>query len=408
MPVNLNIIPSLAVRPSPPKTMRWLSALLFFIAVGWGVIRYSGWAAEGMEFWLFAAGLPSVVWLVLMVCRQGVYLLECIHASAWDERREEIILQETRRGRRALQILGVECFTAHSAMISAQFSASSQELFRGENKLSPQTTWQGHHHIRHSRLPTAPGQTSEDLLLDCFTEILKKIAPKISSLPPGNPVAILLEYSSTHSGEKIRDVWCFAWQKSAIQQPIEFVKGKGLEFVDDWLDYRIKDNAVLLVIALQIAPEQPEMTTETVVALLLANRLTQKTLPPQALLHRPEKSSARDMERGVLQAANWVPVLPDTLKHLWLTGLHGEGAQNSITLPGKAPFVAIDNVSVIHHPDMTLGHAGCAAPWLVIAAAAQAAQLNDEAHMIISSEQGQGDIWSAVVAPYVIQQENVT
>ncbi|MRS16351.1 hypothetical protein GJV06_15810 [Enterobacteriaceae bacterium RIT691] len=371
-------------------------------------MRYFGGISGGREFWLFSVGVPSVFWLVLMVCRQTVYLLEGIHANAWDTRREEVILQETRRGRRALQILGVECFTAHSAMINAQFSASSQELFQGENKLSPQTSWQGHHHIRHSRLPVTPGQKSEDLLLNCFTEILKQIAPKISSLPPDNPVAILLEYTSTLSGEKIREVWRFAWQKSAIQQPVEFVKGKGVGFIDYWLDYRIKDNAVLLIIALQIAPEQPEMTTETVVALLLANRLTQKTLAPLTLLHRPEKSSAGDLERGVLQAGDWVPVFPDTLKHLWLTGLHGEGALNSITLPGKAPFVAITNASAIHRPDMTLGHAGCAAPWLAVAAAAQAAQLRDEAQMIISSEQGQGDIWSAVVAPCDIQQENVT
>ncbi len=74
-------------------------------------------------------------------------------------------------------------------------------------------------------------------------------------------------------------LWQQAWQESGIGQPTTLLSGHGLTVIDHWLDHRIKDSAVLLVVAVQIAPEQPEMTGEAVVGLLLANRLTQKYLP---------------------------------------------------------------------------------------------------------------------------------
>lgn len=52
------------------------------------------------------------------------------------------------------------------------------------------------------------------------------------------------------------------------------------------------------------------------------NRLTQKMLPPQAFLHRPDGSSEAELDKGLTQAAYHVPLNDSTLQHLCLCGLN--------------------------------------------------------------------------------------
>lgn len=112
MPVNLNTIPGPALRPLPPKPLRWLSTLVGLIATGILLMRFLGKLVGETSFWWFAIGIPVLFWVVLMGFRLTVYIMQQIHANAWDKRREQVILQEVRRGRRALQILAAEHRTA--------------------------------------------------------------------------------------------------------------------------------------------------------------------------------------------------------------------------------------------------------------------------------------------------------
>ncbi len=67
--------------------------------------------------------------------RLAIYLMQQIQANAWDSRREQVILQEVRRGRRALQILAAACSTAHDPDL--QFTGIADALLRNDNKSFP-------------------------------------------------------------------------------------------------------------------------------------------------------------------------------------------------------------------------------------------------------------------------------
>ncbi|EPJ3205367.1 hypothetical protein LL364_001574 [Citrobacter freundii] len=158
---------------------------------------------------------------------------------------------------------------------------------------------------------------------------------------------------------------------------------------------------MLLVIALQIAPEHTDKSCEAVVALLLGNRLTQNVLSPIALLHRPQQSGSDELAEGVMQSAYWVPILPEGSKPagLWLSALPDDGFSSVIPLSGKFPLSEITPDSGINNLDNSAGFAGCASPWLAIAAAARSAQQSQQRQMIINGESAVSTLWSTIVSP---------
>jgi hypothetical protein len=86
--------------------------------------------------------------------------------------------------------------------------------------------------------------------------------------------------------------------KSNITLPVEYGEGSGLSVIDRWLNERIKDKAMLLIVGLQLKPAESDNTAEAGVALLLGNRLTQEALEPLALLHRPDAAPTGELRRG--------------------------------------------------------------------------------------------------------------
>lgn len=408
MPVNLNTIPGPALRPLPPKPLRWLSTLVGLIATGILLMRFLGKLVGETSFWWFAIGIPVLFWVVLMGFRLTVYIMQQIHANAWDKRREQVILQEVRRGRRALQILAAEHRTALVA--KAQFKDTTDALLRNEDILFSQTSWNGQSSVRHSRLPDSVDVLPQTQVSSAFAELLQTLTEPLSHLPQDNPVVVLLESSSSLPVAQVRDLWQQAWLESDLTPHMAFIPGHGLMAIDHWLDYSIQDKAVLLVIALQIAPRQPDNTAETVTGLLLGNRITQTTLPPIALLHRPELSRPDPiaLQEKIDQAIDWVPLQATALQHLWLVGIPGtsEGYQCAIVAQANPPLASVDPATGIHNINEFLGNPGRAAPWLAIAAAAQAIRQSPAPHMIISGEQDSDSVWSTVVSPYASHKEN--
>lgn len=404
MPVNLKKIPSLSWRPQPPGVIRWLGTLLCLLVIGAFVSRLLEKITGNDHFWVLTTAVPAGVWAIIAFIRFIVYLLQDIQANAWDERREAWILQEVRRGRRALQVLATEFITARP-----DDELSPLDVLRSrDSQLCAQNNWAGEDGCYHTRLPVSEKMTPELLLASSFSVLLEELKPALAEFPPNQPITLVLESTSSVASSLVSEYWRQVWREVGILQPVAWSEGHGLAFIDHWLDHGIRDNALLLIVALQIAPDSPDNTAEAIVALLLGNRLTQKTLTPLALLHRPEKNPPETLVDGIAQSMDWVPLPENKLHHLWLAGLTNEQHGSVIALPGKSSLTAINPVSDIYNLDRSLGHAGCAAPWLAIAAAAQAAQLSGEAHMIISGEPEHDDIWSAVVAPCVTQQENVT
>ncbi|STQ44418.1 Uncharacterised protein [Ewingella americana] len=410
MPVNLNNMPAPYIRPTPPRLLRWLAALVCLVATGILLMRLLGKLVSENTFWWFAIGIPAMVWLVLMGIRMAVYMMQQIQANAWDKRREQVILQEVRRGRRALQILAATFSTAHLA--NAEFTDCTEAMLRNQDMLNPQISWKKESTVRHSRLPTTEVLEPQDRIAAAFAELLESFADTFSFISPDKPIAILLESSSSIPAAQVKESWQKAWEKRAFQHPTHFIQGSGLGVIDNWLDNHIKDEDLLLVVALHIAPDITLFSAEAVAGLLLGNRLTQKDLLPIALLHRPELSEPDDemLRARALQAADWVPMSIDRVQHLWLTGISAKSDAYRAILKVKTalPFTGLEQQSDMHHIDSFLGDTALAAPWLAIAVAAKSMSYSPAPHFIFNGEQGSESVWSCAVSPNASHKENIT
>jgi hypothetical protein len=405
MPVKLNLIPEPALRPKPPVRSRWLKGLAGILVTGALWAWFSGLPVKSVELWLVSVGIPVLLWLAVAWCREMVYLLGQIQTNAWDKHREDAILQAVRRGRRTLQILYGTYITALSSPEERFRFPSAEAFFQHESALRAQTSWQGGGNTRHSRI--IPTDISPDVFLSqIFADLLPALAVSLGQYPDEQSVTVLFEADTSVSSQRVRDLWRDVWQKNGIRQQLEYIEGHGLTAIDRWLDNRIRENTLLLVVALQIAPENPDGSAEAVTALLLGNRLTQNTLTPFALLHRPEQSVPDTLAENITQAMDWGPVQPEDVHHLWRAGLSVSGQKAIAALNGLSPLQGVDMNTAQYDIDTALGQAGCAAPWLAIAVATQAAVKMQENQLIISGEQNGTVMWSTVITPYLSGKEN--
>ena len=105
MPVNLKIIPPAAWRPAPIRFGYWFSALGALVVVAAVTGLALDQRGESTKLWILFAVAIMLVWLLVFVLRVLFWLFQHNNSDGWDSRREETLLWETRRGRRALQIL---------------------------------------------------------------------------------------------------------------------------------------------------------------------------------------------------------------------------------------------------------------------------------------------------------------
>jgi hypothetical protein len=196
-------------------------------------------------------------------------------------------------------------------------------------------------------------------------------------------------------------VWQQAWRDAGIRQSAEPVENNGLAAVDQWLDQRIDDQALLLVLALQFAPEQPEDTAEVVVGLLLGNRLTQSVLPAIAYLHRPEQErepNPDDLLCAARQALDWVPLQAQSIEQVWQVGIDAQRDVALTTVLAEVPLPDQRNQGFCNL-DVLLGHPGPASPWLAIAAATQTIGRGAGPQFIFSGGDVAAGLWCTVLTP---------
>ncbi|WP_280282017.1 hypothetical protein [Pseudomonas sp. BN415] len=393
--------------PTPPSTWIWLLLLASLLVMGLGVSLWLGgdsMAQQPAAFWRMALGVPFLIGCVLGFLRALVYLGALSVAEGWDEAREQDLIRKMRRGRRSLQVLGVSLQTALRSAGDQAGTAQLDALCRDARALTVQASWQGSA-VRHSHLPRAADESPEQLLLRVLPPVLAELASVLARLPDDKPLALLMEADSTLSPHELQRVWRHVWLESGIRQPLTTVNGRGPEAVDKWLDQRIGDQALLLVVAFQIAPAQPEGTAEAAVGLLLGNRLTQATLEPRAYLHRPErerKATAEDLDHAARQALAWAKAEASAIQDVWLTGVDAtrQGAlgrlREALSIPAKPS-------QGLHDLDATLGYPGRAAPWVAIATAVGAihGKAGKGQPQLIFSGNGaaETELWSTVVMP---------
>lgn len=405
MPVRLDQVRTLARRPIRPRRWLWLGllpVLLLLLGVcGTFLFGTQALRQQPLSFWGLAVGVPLLGWPLLSFGRVLLYFGQQQVSDGWDRAREEDLNRKLRRGRRVQQVLGV---SLHTALREAEASSATQlnALLDGTKVLKAQPSRQGQSVLRHSRIVGDTDEIPELALQRVLTQVLAELTPALRQLPEDTPLALLLEVDSALQETVWHRVWRQAWSESGIRQSTVVVEGVGLEAVDQWLDQRISDQALLLVVAVQFAPQRPEGTAEAAVGLLFGNRLTQSTLPSIAYLHRPEQereSTTDALLYAARQALGWVPLDAQTIEQTWRVGVDAQRDRALTTVLASVPLPAKPNQGFCNL-DTLLGDPGKAAPWLAIAAATQAIQCGAGPQFIFS---GSGcvdtGLWSTVLMP---------
>lgn len=403
MPVRLDQVPALAPRPARPRGWLWLGVLPLLLLLAGTAFLFGtqAWRQQSVSFWGLALGLPLLVWCLLGFARVLLYFGQQQVADGWDKAREEDLINKVRRGRRVQQVLAVSLHTAlqePGGLPAAQRDA----LLSGTSALVAQPSVPGGAALRQSRLSGDTDEGPEHLLLRVLTQVLADLAQPLTQLPDDTPLALLLEVESGLAQNLLQRVWRQAWSESGIRQSTVPVEGGGLKALDQWLDHRIGDQALLLVVAFQFMPQQPEGTAEAMVGLLLGNRLTQSTLPSIACLHRPEQErqpTADALLHAARQSLDWVPLDAPSIKQTWRVAVAAQRDADVSSVMAAVPLPAKYSEGVCNL-DTLLGHPGKASPWLAIAAATQSIQCGAGPQFIFSG----GDcvdtgLWSTVVTP---------
>ncbi|EPN7468898.1 hypothetical protein ACT245_000897 [Escherichia coli] len=391
MPVRLNTIPDAESYPAPPARIKWLSALLLMLSVGVAITSLFAsdeLAKNGPHFWGLACGVPAFIWSLVASVRWLFFITQYIRADAWNKRREEVILQETRRGRRALQILS---FSVQTALNGDSVAETTTAFLARQQVLNTYADLRGEDTVRRSVIPVLTNKPVTGRLSEIISRLFIDIRPQLFLLPPDFHINVLLEINAPLSGASVRTIWQDEWQKAGLPEARLFSAPEpGLAAVDDWLDNFIQEKAVLLVISVYLEPKTPERTAESSTA-----------LTPLALLHRPERITDTEMmASGIAQALDWMPVQPDAISGIWTAELDRE--QRTALLSLNQPFT---QEALMYELDAFLGRSGPAAPWLSVAAATLAAIQSQHPQLTLSGVQGGHYSWATVVSPFVSPQE---
>ncbi|WP_300000951.1 hypothetical protein [uncultured Cedecea sp.] len=399
MSYSLKHLPERYPRPERPKISRWFVVLVAMSVISVIFMRIFGRYIDNNHFWLVAIATPIVVWIVTFGFRMLIWSLLDSKANGFDRRREQWILSETRRARRALQVLNTTFITAHQ---EDGHRSVADNMLNNHSIIISQSDWKGEKGRRLSRITAEPEDTPGLLISRLFSELIADL-PVHPFLETASLV-VILDVSSSLSFPAVRDIWQEAWQESGITCALEYTGSNGPGVVSHWLDQRIKDDAMLLIIGLQIDPVVSDNTAEAAVALLLGNRLTQEALEPLALLHRPDAAPTGELREGMNMAAYNVPLKENIVKNLWLAGLTGEQRTEVIACQNAHPAQSVQDGAVISL-DTSMGHAGAAAPWLAIAAATEIARQTQSPQMIICGDTTQNVLWSTLITPISSRQE---
>lgn len=401
MPVRLDNAPARARRPARPRLWLWFGLLLLCLLLGIGgsfLFTDESLDQQPVDFWSQALGLSFLGWCVLGFARVLLHIGKQAAADGWDDAREKDMTRRLRKGRRSQQVLGVSLYTALQDP-AAEATAQLDALWSGTEALKTQPFRMGGAPLRHSRLLDDPDEDLEAVFLSVLTQALADLALILSQAPEDKPLALLLEVDCRLPEDQWRPAWQKAWRESGIRQSTIPVEGSGLAAVDRWLDQRIDDQALLMVLAVQLAPDQPEGTAEVAVGLLFGNRLTQSVLPPVAYLHRPEQER-EPTDVGLLgsarQALDWVPLQAHSIEQTWRAGVGAPRHVESVMLDVPMP---VKPSQVFCNLDALLGHAGKASPWLAIAAAAQTIERGGGPQFIFSGGAAAEGLWSTVLMP---------
>jgi hypothetical protein len=356
---------------------------------------------DELHFWSIALGAPLLCWSAVSFVRASVFIAQQRVAQGWDEAREADLLGRLRRARRSQQVLSVSLYTGLRDLDSPS-TAQVDAFLEGAHALKAQPSRADGQVLRHSRFNGVTDAEPGGALLQVLVQTLAELGQALAQLPDDKPLALLLEVDSQLQEDRVHQIWQQAWSDSGIRQSTTPVENGGLAALDQWLDQRITDQALLLVVAVQCAPAQTEGTAEAAVGLLLGNRLTQTTLPAIAYLHRPEPArqlTAETLRYAMHQALEWVPLPASSIEQVWKVGIDAQRDVELTTVLTQASMPSKPNHRFCNL-DALLGFPGKASPWLAIGAAAQTIERGVGPQIIFSGESSvHAGLWSTVLTP---------
>lgn len=410
MPVNLKLIPARATKPQPPVWWLWLLLLAIMLLGGMADAILSNLSQSEInseKFWIAALGLPSLFWLILLVLRITWYKGQLSTAQSKDNDRERQLRREVQRGRRYFNVFGI---SLHSALRDSGDADGSQQWNALQKKvkgLKTQPSWKNHEGVHHSRLALVKGESAGQMLSRGLKKTLEELSIVLSSLPHEMPLSLLLESNSSLPESQIKEIWQDNWATSQISQTVTCIEGEGLAAVDQWLDGSRNESSLLMIIAIQVSPNQIEGSAESIVGLLLGDKPLSPELVPLAQLHRPEMMhhlNNDDLQYALKQSMEWVPITADGVKSGFLIGV--KPVWHMAIAAGLQAIQSPINVGQnLHDLGNTLGYPGPAAPWVAITCAVRACQYSNSQVIVSGDDRDNTPLWVTMVTSAEQQQE---
>uniref|UniRef100_B1JAM4 Uncharacterized protein n=2 Tax=Pseudomonas putida TaxID=303 RepID=B1JAM4_PSEPW len=404
MAVELDRIPAQADRPSSPRLWLWLCLLPLFLLFGCAVVALFSEVdlrEQTAVVWGAALGVSLLGWCLICGLRMLYHLARQHSADGWDAARAADLESTLSQGRRHQQVLAISVYTALCTE-PADSLEQVDAILKGTNALKAKPSRSAGGTVRHSRLPGDVNESPERALLRILKTLLNDLAIQLAELADEVELALSLEIDSPLREDRLGEVWQTALAESGIRQTVTPITWRGLEAIDQWLDQRSDDQALLLLVSVVIAPDAPQGTAETAVGLLLGNPGSQRALLPVANLHRPEQAhgeSAGALIRATQLALSWASLPASGVEHIWRSGI-GQKYHASVTTLMSEIELPLRADRKVHDLDALLGHPGAAAPWVAVALAAQTVQRGCGPQLILSGVRcADALLWGAVLTP---------
>lgn len=116
-----------------------------------------------------ACGVPAFIWSLVASVRWLFFITQYIRADARNKRREEVILQETRRGRRALQILS---FSVQTALNGDSVAETTTAFLARQQVLNTYADLRGEDTVRRSVIPVLTNKPVTGRLSEIISRLL--------------------------------------------------------------------------------------------------------------------------------------------------------------------------------------------------------------------------------------------
>ena len=216
MPYSLKHLPECYLRPVPPKASRWFAVLVAMLVISVILMRIFVRYIDNSHFWMFAIGTPFVVWIVTFGFRMWIWSLQDSKANGFDQRREQWILSETRRARRALQVLNTTFITAHQEDEQRYVAV---DMLNNNSIIISQPDWKGEKSRRLSRITAEPEDTPGLVISRLFSELIADLP--VRQFPENASLVVILDVSSSLPFPAVRNIWEEAWQESGITCALE-------------------------------------------------------------------------------------------------------------------------------------------------------------------------------------------